>query len=184
VEEHHPSFDSNQALVSTCASKPPQPGNQDQLVTTATAIHVATANSSFKNLIYKNTGPSSKPLLTSLSQFISSASELLCCPQLEGSVIGACCYQLAIEGDIQSHHLSLMTSQCFQRGPARVSPDLCGVIISTCQQEVTMIGCSWGKKREKWVLQINTLTNLLPLLSTDPPDLRCVFELPHSLPPQ
>ena len=77
-------------------------------------------------------------------QFIRSTSELLRCPQLEGSVVGAGGYQLPVEGDVQPHHLALVTCQRLQRGPAGVSPDLGGVVVSARQQEVAVIGCSTG----------------------------------------
>lgn len=111
-------------------------------MTAAAGTHGAKGDSFFLFNI-KKASLSSKPL-TSPFQFISSTSELLRCPQLEGSVVGAGRYQLAVEGDIQSHHLSLVTSQRLQRGPAGVSPDLCGVVVSAGEQEVTMIGCSRG----------------------------------------
>lgn len=80
-------------------------------------------------------------------QSTSSTSELLGCPQLEGSVVGAGGDELPIQGDVQSHHLPLVPRQRLQRGPAGVSPDLGRVVVRAREQEVPVIGCGRGRKK-------------------------------------
>lgn len=97
-------------------------------------------------LEYKKASLSSKPL-TSRFQSTSSTSELLGCPQLEGSVVGAGGDELPVQGDVQSHHLSLVTRQRLQRGPAGVSPDLRCVVVRAREQEVPVVGCGRGQEK-------------------------------------
>lgn len=77
----------------------------------------------------------------------SPAAALLCCPQLEGPVVGAGGNELPIEGDVQAHHLPLVPCQRLQRGPAGVGPDLGGVVVGAGQQEVAVVGCGRAGQR-------------------------------------
>lgn len=63
-------------------------------------------------------------------------------PEFEGSVVGAGGDQLSIWGHVHAHHLALVSCQCLQRRPARVTPNLGRVVVRSSQEELSVCGCT------------------------------------------
>lgn len=63
-------------------------------------------------------------------------------PEFEGSVVGAGGDQFSIWGHVDAHHLPLVSCQRLQRRPARVTPNLCRVVVCSSQEEVSVCGCT------------------------------------------